>query len=75
MTIWNEAMYYFHCAPPKFRKILFVLRDVRRATGETLSSYYIRIYGHLIPEDVEIWEFNEESSECLVVHGSSKDIA
>jgi len=29
MTVWNEAMYYFHLAPQEFRKILFVLHDKR----------------------------------------------
>ena len=67
MTVWNEAMFYFHCAPSKYRKILFVLRDVRESSGESLSAYYIRRYGHLVPEDVEIWEYDEESGECEVV--------
>jgi hypothetical protein len=55
LTVWNEAMYYFALAPRHFRKIFFVLRDVRR--GESLADYYIRRYAHLIPDDVEIWEF------------------
>lgn len=42
VTVWNEAMYYFFCAPTHYRKILFVLCDRRLTTGETLSSYYIR---------------------------------
>jgi len=48
-------MYYFALAPRHFRKIFFVLKDVRR--GESLADYYIRRYGHLIPGDVEIWEY------------------
>ncbi len=58
MHIWNEAMYYFHLAPPEYRKILFVLRDYSDKRGETLAQYYIRNRGHLIPTDVEILEFN-----------------
>jgi len=69
MTVWNEAMYYFACAPEHFRKILFVLRDVRPKTGETLSKYYIRTFRHLIPPTVEIWEFDENSGQAVVVHG------
>ena len=23
MTVWNEAMYYFHIAPKQYRKIMF----------------------------------------------------
>jgi hypothetical protein len=30
MTVWNEAMYYFHVAPDIYRKILFVLKHSRR---------------------------------------------
>ena len=58
ITVWNEAMYYFHLAPPEYRKILFVLRDYSDKRGETLAQYYIRNRGHLIPADVEILEFN-----------------
>ena len=67
MTVWNEAMYYFYCAPSRYRKILFVLRNERSATGETLAAYYIRTYGHLIPEGVEIWELNQDSGKCDIV--------
>ena len=33
MTVWNEAMYYFHVAPDEYRKIFFVLRDVNKIRG------------------------------------------
>lgn len=56
LTVWNEAMYYFASAPEKYRKILFVLHDIRESSGESLAEYYIRIYRHLIPPSVEIWE-------------------
>ncbi len=69
MTVWNEVMYYFSCAPSRYRKILFVLRDSRVTSGETLSEYYIRTYSHLIPDDVEIWEFNQSSGQVDVVYG------
>jgi hypothetical protein len=62
LTVWNEAMYYFHAAPPDYRKILFVLQDLRRGTGETLASYYTRTNAHLIPAGVEIWEYEETTS-------------
>lgn len=57
ITVWNEAMYYFSLAPTKFRKILFVLRDFDDKRRETLAEYYVRNYGHLIPNDVEILEY------------------
>jgi hypothetical protein len=65
MTVWNEAMYYFHLAPKGYRKILFVLHDKRKNTGETLLSYYKRTYSHLIPKGVEFFEFDEASGDIL----------
>jgi hypothetical protein len=59
MTVWNEAMYYFHLAPPEYRKILFVLYDHSEARGMTLAEYYLHTYGHLVPEGVEIVEYDE----------------
>lgn len=63
LTVWNEAMYYFLVAPEGYRKILFVLRDVSQKRRETLAEYYVRTYGHLIPEDVEIWEVDEDGQQ------------
>ncbi|MFJ7370947.1 hypothetical protein ACIQVU_16090 [Lysinibacillus sp. NPDC098008] len=60
LTVWNEAMYYYHLAPPEYRKIFFVLRDYSNKRNETLGEYYIRTYGHLIPNDVEIMEYDED---------------
>lgn len=57
MHIWNEVMYHFSLAPAHYEKILFVLRDYSEKRGETLADYYRRIYGHLIPDDVEIVEY------------------
>jgi len=65
MTVWNEAMYYFHLAPKDFRKILFVLHDARDKGGESLLSYYKRTYFHLIPDDVEFLEWDEASGNVL----------
>jgi len=59
LTVWNEAMYYFLLAPDGYRKIMFVLRDYSYKRRETLAEYYLRTYRHLIPNDVEIWEFDE----------------
>ena len=61
LTVWNEAMYYFAVAPSEYRKIHFVLRDHSDKRDETLAEYYIRMYEHLIPLDVEIWEYDEMS--------------
>jgi len=59
LTVWNEAMYYFVASPAGFRKIMFVLYDFSKKRKETLARYYIRTYKHLIPNDVEFWEYKE----------------
>ena len=58
MAFWNEAMFYFLLAPEGFRKVLFVLRDFSERRNETLAEYYIRTYAHLIPDDVEVLEYD-----------------
>ena len=68
LTVWNEAMYFFHAAPPGFRKLLVVLHDFSSKRNETLGEYYIRTYAHLIPNDVEIWEYNEISKEGKILN-------
>ena len=59
LTVWNEAMYYFLLAPTGYRKIMFVLSDYSDKRKETLAAYYLRTYRHMIPNDVELWEFDE----------------
>ena len=67
LTVWNEAMYYFHAAPPGYRKIMFVLKDLRRGNGESLASYYLRCYSHLVPAGVEFWEYDDLSGAAVRV--------
>lgn len=67
MTIWNEAMYYFSCCPKEYRKIFFVKKSchpIRRNNGQkqSLAQYYLEKYGHMVPKDVEIWEYDYETS-------------
>ena len=52
-------MYYFLLVPTDYRKIFFVLHDFSKKRGETLAEYYLRTYAHLIPDNVEFWEYNE----------------
>ena len=59
MTTWDQAMYFFYVAPKGYRKVFFVLKDYSKKKKETLAEYYIRTKSHLIPTDVEIWEFDE----------------
>ncbi|WAK04461.1 hypothetical protein LZ558_20985 (plasmid) [Methylobacter sp. YRD-M1] len=67
ITVWNEAMYYFHLAPDSYKKVLFVLRDVNKKRGKSLAEYYIKNYRHLIPKNVEILEYDEESNNVIVI--------
>ena len=61
MATWNEAMYYFSLVPNDHRKMFFVLLNRRKGDGETLATYYIRRFSHLIAHGVEIWEFDTVS--------------
>ncbi len=65
MKDWAEAMFYFHMAPPDYRKIFFVERSVCPSRSESLLSYFLRTQPHMIPPDVEFWELNGDG---LVVH-------
>jgi hypothetical protein len=67
MTVWNEALYYFHLAPADFRKILFVLHDRRELGCESLLAYYKRTYSHLIPDGVEFMEWDEVTGDIVRV--------
>ena len=64
LTVWNEAMYLFFATPKGYRKVLFVLRDYSSKKRETLAQYYVRTNPHLIPSDVEIWEFEEDTGSA-----------
>ena len=57
---WDQAMFYFYLLSSDYRKIFCVLRDYSEKRDVTLGQYYIRTKHHLIPPDVEIWEFDEE---------------
>jgi hypothetical protein len=74
LTVWNEAMYYFIVAPKGYRKIMFVLRDFSEKRKETLAEYYIRTYHHLIPSDVELWEYDERKQFAFQLLPANKVI-
>ena len=68
LTAWDQAMYYFSIAPSEYRKIMFVLRNYSKKRKESLTEYYLRTHAHLIPRDVEIWEYdlkNKDASKLL----------
>lgn len=64
LTVWNEAMYYFHLAPAKYKKIFFVLMDYDQKKTRTLLQYYIDNYYHFIPHDVIFYEYYQETDHC-----------
>lgn len=60
ITVWNESMYYFYISPSGFRKIMVVRRSFSERRGVTLAGYYLRNYDHMIPPNVELWEYDED---------------
>ena len=65
MKNWTEAMFYFHMAPPDYRKLFIVERSVRPGRPESLLTYFLRTQAHMIPPDVE---FCELDGDDLIVH-------
>ena len=61
LTVWNEAMYYFHLAPSRYRKCLCVLSDFRERGRLSLAAHYLNSYSHLVPDGVEVWEFDADT--------------
>jgi len=68
LTVWNEAMYYFHAAPDEYQKILFVLKHRHKRQQLTLAAYYLDKFAHLIPDKVEIWEFDPLLKNAERIH-------
>ena len=66
-------MFYFYAAPPQYKKILFVLQDLRRGNGESLANYYLRTYEHLVPVGVEFWEYSEKTGIAQRVLANKAD--
>ena len=58
----NEAMMYFHTTPKSYRKMVFISATDKKGVRnpETFAEYYVRLHGHFIPDDVEIWEMNSD---------------
>jgi hypothetical protein len=62
----NEVMLLFSVAPKYFRKILFVLKNLRRDVS--LADHYIKTQGHLIGPNIEIWEFDLDAKRGVRVY-------
>ncbi len=67
LTNWNEAMYCFHLASSKYKKIFFIEKSYNRNADSTLGKHYIHRYKHLIPNGVEIWEFDLETKKHKII--------
>jgi hypothetical protein len=69
LTVWNEAMYCFSLIPSRenLKKILFVVKSTF-TSKPSLAEYYCSRYRYMIPEDVEIWEYDQESKEVVIIH-------
>ena len=70
LTVWNEAMLYFSLAPPRYRKLLVLQRSLR--ASQSLAELYSKRYAHLIPDGVELWEFDPPSNNGRRVHGGGQ---
>ncbi len=64
-------MYYFLLAPAEYRKVFYILRDYSVKRQETLGEYYLRTYKHLIPDDVEILEYDEIQLTVHIIKGAN----
>lgn len=65
MSTWNEAMYLFQLVPSCYRKMFVVEKFYSSNKNTTLAKYYIKTHGHLIPNDVEIWEFDRSINSAI----------
>ena len=64
---WNQAMFYFSMCPDEYRKYFFCERFWSEKRGCTLAEYYRDKYYHMIPEGVEIWEYDKENHTATQV--------
>ena len=56
-------MMYLYTAPEFCRKMVFISETSKKGerNPETFAEYYVRLHGHMIPDDVEVWEFNSDA--------------
>ena len=71
----NEAMFYFHLAPARFRKVLFMVRSEHIGRSETLAQYYARTCAHLIPSTVSIMEYDEQLGAMRSIKAAHEESA
>lgn len=62
---WISEMYKFYLTPKNYRKILIVQYDYNSRLKESLLEHFIRLNKHLIPEDVELMDYDLEHNRIL----------
>ena len=58
----NEVMLLFSVCPQRYRRILFLLKHLRRDVS--LASHYVKTQGHLIGQNIEIWELDVDAESA-----------
>ena len=66
MKNWAEAMFYFHMAPRRYRKVFVAERSTRPGQNESLLNYFRRTRTHMIPRDVELWEIDSDGDRLII---------
>jgi hypothetical protein len=62
ISTWISEMYKFLLCPHEYRKIFVVQYDYSTKHNETLLQYFIRLNRHLIPDDVELMEYDIDNN-------------
>ncbi len=61
------AMFHFHMAPSKYRKIFVCEQSLRKKDNKSLLEYFLDKYFYLIPPDVELWELPPDSDAVRII--------
>ena len=63
----NEAILYFLAAPPSYGRKRLVLAKTKKLGVQhpnTLAEFYVRLRGHLIPSDIEVWKLCSDTLDA-----------
>lgn len=64
LSTLNEAMLYLFTASKRCKMVFMKQTSRKGKHSETLAGYYVRLHRPFIPDDVEIWEFNETNGDA-----------
>jgi hypothetical protein len=62
MKALNDVMALFEACDPRYRRVLFMLKDGRE--GESLARYYVRTRGNAIGPNIEVWDFDPDAKSA-----------